>query len=114
MTIFQTCPLVGAYYVCCAPTSALVNQIYERWWQAEWRGDVERAVVKHLEPIRARARHVIREHRFVINELNRHPGVLMRNDAELEAMKKRMGKTGMEGFGSANLPPELHPTRSRR
>jgi hypothetical protein len=114
ITIFQTCPLVGAYYVCCAPTSALVNEIYDRWWHPGWRGDVERTVTRHLEPIRERARDVIHDHRFVIPGLERYPGVLKVNEKELEAMQARMGKTGMVGFGSHNMPPELNPTRPRR
>jgi hypothetical protein len=104
VTIFQTCPLVGAYYVCCAPTSALVNDIYGRFWEAGWRGEVEYTTAKHLEPVRERARHVIREHRFVIPGLERYPGVLTPNKAELKAMMERMGKTGMVGFGSDNMP----------
>lgn len=108
LTIFGICPLAGAYYVCCAPTSALVNDIYTRWWQPGWRGDVERTVVRHLDPIRDRARRVISDHRFVIKGLERYPGVLARNDKELEAMMQRMGKTGMEGFGYHNMPPVLN------
>lgn len=114
ITVFETCPLVGAYYVCCAPTSALVTEIYDRWWHPEWRGDVERTVTRHIEPIRERARHVIHEHRFVIPGLERYPGVLKVNEKELAAMHARMGKTGMVGFGSHNMPVELNPTRPRR
>ena len=86
--LFRICPLAGAYYVCCVPTSVLVNEILDRFWEGGWRGDVEYNVVNHIEPLREQARRVIAEHRFVIKGLERFPGVLSRNDAALAAMYK--------------------------
>ncbi|MEX2572545.1 MAG: hypothetical protein WD737_14690 [Gemmatimonadota bacterium] len=107
--VFETCPVMGAYYVCCVPTSALVNGIFERFRQFGWRDDVEHAVKKHIEPLRAQGRRLIREHRFVIPELQNSPGVLEVNKKKLKQMKKNKGKTGMVGFGSDSLPPILEP-----
>jgi hypothetical protein len=101
VTAFETCPILGCYYVCCVPTSVLVNEIFDRWWQGGWRGEVEHTVTKHVEPLRERARGLIRDHRFVIRELQYYPGVLAPNKEELAKMKARVGKSGMEGFGSA-------------
>lgn len=112
--VVETSPIVGAYYVCCAPTSVLVNEILERFGHAGWRGEVERTVVNHVEPIREQARRLIREHRFVIKGLETYPGVLTPNEKELDRMEKGRGRSGMEGFGSDSLPPELVATRPRR
>ncbi len=98
---FETCPILGAYYVCCVPTSVLVNQIFERWWQGGWQGDVEHSVTNHVEPMREQARRLIGSSRFVIRELLHYPGVLTPNKKALEEMASRVGKTGMEGRGPA-------------
>jgi hypothetical protein len=98
--LFKVCPLVGAYYVCCVPTSVLVNEIFDRWWDGGWRGDVEYNVVQHLEPLREQARRVIAEHRFVIKGLERFPGVLSRNDAKLEQMQQEY----LARMAQANAP----------
>lgn len=87
ITAFQTCPILGAYYVCCVPTSVLVNEIFERWWKGGWRGEVENVVTQHIEPLREQARRLIGEHRFVIHELQRYPGVLVPNQKAIEDMK---------------------------
>jgi hypothetical protein len=100
ITVFEACPMVGAYYVCCAPTSVLVNQILERWSQGGWMGEVEQNVHDHIEPMRAQARRLIREFRFVIPSLQNVPGVMAANKDELARMKERVGKSGMVGFSS--------------
>lgn len=103
--LFKVCPLVGAYYVCCVPTSVLVNEVLDRWWDGGWRGDVEYNLVKHVDPLREQARRVIAEHRFVIKGLERFPGVLSRNDDALEKMKQeylaRMAQANAPG------PPQI-------
>lgn len=100
ITVFEVCPMVGAYYVCCAPTSVLVNQILERWSQGGWQGEVEQNVRDHIEPMRAQARRLIREYRFVIPSLLNMPGVMAPNKDELARMKDNVGKSGMVGFSS--------------
>lgn len=84
--LFEICPLMGAYYICCVPTSVLNNEIFDRFFEGGWRGEVEQNVVKHIEPLREQARRVIADHRFVIKRLQRMPGVMQRNDAALAAM----------------------------
>lgn len=87
ITAFETCPILGAYYVCCVPTSVLVNEIFLRWWKGGWKGEVEKTVTKHIQPLREQARRLIGEHRFVIDELQRYPGVLAPNQKAIEEMK---------------------------
>ena len=101
VTAFETCPILGCYYVCCVPTSVLVNQIFDRWWKGGFRGEVEYSVTNQIAPLREQARRLIHEHRFLIRELQHYPGVLAPNKEELEKMAQKVGKTGMVGFGSS-------------
>jgi hypothetical protein len=110
ITVFQTCPIVGAYYVCCVPHSVLVNDVLTRFGQHGWKGDVERTVVRHIEPLREQGRRLIKAHRFIIRPLLTHPGVLGVNKKKLEEMANNVGKSKLEGvvgFGYDNLPPGL-------
>jgi hypothetical protein len=72
--IFDTSPLIGAYFVCCAPTSVLMEMILKEFGEAGW---MERAneAQRHLDPLKAAARGVIAEHRFEIRKLADYPGV---------------------------------------
>ncbi len=106
-TVFVASPIVGAYLVCCAPTSVLVNSVFDRFFEQGWRGNVERTVQRHIEPLRIQARRVVMEHRFWIPGLQNFPGMLVKNKKKLEAMEKRKGKSGMVGFGADNMPEEL-------
>ncbi len=107
-TIFEVCPIVGAYLLCCAPTSVIVNAIFDqRFGEAGWQNQVEVAVARHLTPLKAQARRLVEEHRFWIPELARFHGVLEVNDKKLKEMLKKKGTTGMVGFGSDNMPAAL-------
>lgn len=98
--IFEVCPLLGAYLVCCLPTSALMGLIFERFGERGWMDVAERTNERHLEPLRKKARKVIKEHRFEIRSLSRFPGVLDVNKGELEKMMKQFGTSGYEGFSN--------------
>ncbi|WP_254512683.1 hypothetical protein [Anatilimnocola floriformis] len=107
--LFAASPVTGAYLICCAPTSVLVNTVFDRFFQSGWKGDVERTVQKHIAPLQEQARRVIHEHRFWINGLQNFPGVLSVNKKKLDEMAARKGKTNMVGFGSDNMPAALQP-----
>jgi hypothetical protein len=98
--VFNDCPILGAYLVCCVPTSVMVNTIFDRFGQHGWRDEVEHAVQSNVTPLRATAASLIRDHRYQIPELMHFPGVLEVNKKKLKEMAARKGKTGMEGFGS--------------
>lgn len=98
--VFDVCPIVGAYLVCCAPTSVLVNTIFDRFFGRGWREDVEYTVETHIGPLREQARRVIQEHRFFIPALQNYPSVLQVNKKKLKEMAAKNGKTGIVGFGS--------------
>jgi hypothetical protein len=106
-SIFVECPIVGAYLVCCAPTSVLTNTIFDRFFVQGWQGDVERAVKQHHEPLKEQARRLIHEHRFWIPALQNFPGVMKVNQEKLKEMAKNAGKSKYEGFGSHNMPAAL-------
>ncbi len=53
--------------------------------------EVEDNVREHLEPLRERARCLIADSRFVIPSLQRMPGMMRPNAAELKRMKARVG-----------------------
>jgi hypothetical protein len=107
-SIFDVCPVVGAYLICCAPTSVMVNTIFEgRFGQHGWQSEVENAVKRHLEPLKEQAQRVVHEHRFWIPQLQSYPGILKRNEDKLKEMLARKGKSNMEGFGPDNLPAAL-------
>lgn len=94
--IFETCPLVGAYLVCCLPTSALMSLIFNRFGQAGWMDLAERTHRRHLEPLRDNARAVIKAHRFEIRSLARLPGVVEINEAEIKRMRKKAEETSQQ------------------
>ncbi|NRF67686.1 hypothetical protein HLB44_11885 [Aquincola sp. S2] len=106
--IFETCPVVGAYLICCAPTSVMCNAIFdERFGEVGWQDQVETAVRRHLGALREQARRVITAHRFWIPGLAHHAGLMAVNEKKLKQMLASKGKTGMVGFGSDNLPAAL-------
>jgi hypothetical protein len=102
-SIFEVCPIVGAYMICCVPTSVLVNAVLERFWEHGWRGEVEQAVAQHVVPLRKRAQSLVQEHRFVIPGLMNYPGLMEVNKEKLKEMMDRKGRTGMMG-GDRNDP----------
>jgi hypothetical protein len=93
--LFSACPLMGAYLVCCAPTSVLVNTIFDgdKFYQPGMMDVVERAVKRHVQPMREAARRLVNEHRMFIPELVYFPGLVEKNEAKLEQMMERKGKT---------------------
>jgi hypothetical protein len=104
--LFSACPLMGAYLVCCAPTSVLVNTIFDsdKFFQPGMMDVVERAVKRHVQPMRDAARRLATEHRMYIPALSHFPGMLERSKKKLKEMMKNKGKTdiGLEFFeGSA-------------
>jgi hypothetical protein len=104
--IFQDCPLLGAYLVCCAPTSVLVNTIFDRFGEHGWRGEVEYSVQNNINPLRETARALIRGHRYRITELQNFPGLMEVNKKKLKEMAAKKGKSeilGIVGFGSDDL-----------
>jgi len=103
-SIFVVCPIVGAYLVCCAPTSVLVNTVFDRFFEHGWKGDVEETVKRHIAPLQQQARRAIKHHRFWIPSLQNFPNMLGVNKKKLEEMAKKKGKTGMVGFGSDSMP----------
>lgn len=109
-TIFDASPIVGAYLICCVPASVLASAIFEDGFgQPGWQSRVEHAVATHHGPLKQQARRVVEAHRFWIPELYNSHGLLEVNKKKLEEMLEQKGKTGMEGFGSDNLPPGLRP-----
>jgi hypothetical protein len=107
--IFEVCPLLGAYLVCCLSTSGLMGLIFERFGQEGWMDVAERTNERHLEPLRQKTRAVIKEHHFEIRTLARFPGMLEVNKNALAEVKKRYveGQFSPEGFGPNNLPEGL-------
>lgn len=103
VSIFKECPIIGAYYVCCAPTSVLVNAVFTRWWKHGVKGEIERNVAHHVAPVRESARALIKDYRFEITTLKRFPGVLAENSDNLKAMEKNKGKSGMDSISGPAL-----------
>jgi hypothetical protein len=101
--VFEVCPLLGAYLVCCLPTSALMALIFDRFGEEGWMDVAERTSSKHLDPLRAKARSVIQEHRFEIRKLRTYPGVVATNEKELARMKASVGKSKYEGIAGPDI-----------
>ncbi len=104
--LFGACPVMGAYLVCCAPTSVLVNTIFDsdKFYQPGMMDVVERAVKRHVQPMREAARRLATDHRMYIPALANFPGMLEKNKKKLKEMMKKKGKTtiGLDHFeGSA-------------
>lgn len=99
--LFEANPLMGAYLICCVPTSVLVNTMLDskNFNQPGMMDKVENATKKHLKPLKSRARSLITEHRMYIPELQNYPGLLKKNKDSLKKMMENTGKTGMKGIG---------------
>ncbi len=61
---------------------------------------VERTVERHVNPMREAARRLVMEHRMYIPPLMNFPGLVKKNEDNLEAMLKKKGKTtiGLDHF----------------
>lgn len=102
ISIFETSPLVGCYWLNIPPNNVMLSGIYGKIGNADWQDSADDAH-KSLAPLREAARTVIGHHRFEIRGLRDNPGgMLMKpNLKELSRMQANVGKSGMEGFGSA-------------
>jgi hypothetical protein len=95
--LFSACPVMGAYLVCCAPTSVLVNTIFDgdKFYQPGMMDIVERAVKRHVQPMREAAYRLVTEHRMYIPALMNFPGLVKKNEDKLDQMMERKGKTAI-------------------
>jgi hypothetical protein len=87
LKIFSTCPLLGCYLLCCAPTSVIMNRLLKQVGDFGWKAQAEQIIKEHITPLRKNAWDVINNHRFEIPSLMRFQGMGEVNKAEL----KRMG-----------------------
>ncbi len=87
-SVFDKCPILGAYMICCAPSSVLMNGLIQTGPSVGWRGKAEHAWKNHWIPLRMEAQELIKNHRFVINSLANSPGVLDVNHENLDKMMK--------------------------
>ncbi|MCZ2723442.1 hypothetical protein O1D97_17955 [Marinomonas sp. 15G1-11] len=99
--LFEANPLMGAYFICCAPTSVLVNVMLSssNFNTPGMMDKVQYAVKKHIKPLKDTARKLTSDHRMYIPELQNFPGMLKQNKKKLSIMLDRKGKTGMIGLG---------------
>lgn len=95
MQLFQACPLAGAYFVCCANTSDIVNTLIspKNFGQPGMMAKVEWAVQKHIEPLRSQSRSLIDEHRMYFPHLyssvhGPNMGLAAANKKAIKKMKK--------------------------
>jgi hypothetical protein len=102
--VLEECPLLAAYLICCAPTSAMLSVVFKDFSQRGWLDKLEYEVQKCLVPLREQAGRVVREHRFIIEKLYRHPGCLEVNKAMLKDMEKRVGLADRRGDFSGRGP----------
>jgi len=101
ISIFETSPLVGCYWLNVAPNNVMLSGIYAKMGNGNWQDSATDAH-KALAPLREAARTVIGHHRFEIRGLRDNPGgMLMKpNLKELARMQANVGKSKMVGFGS--------------
>ena len=84
---FATSPLVGCYFVACAPTSVLMDLLQRRLGEEGWMDLGERAIQSHLAPLKAAAVELIHLSRFEITKLKSFPALMAPNKAKLQKMK---------------------------
>jgi hypothetical protein len=104
ISVVETCPLLGCYLICCLPTSALMALIVKRFGQTGWMDMAERTATHHIQPLREKARNVIKGHRFEITALARFPGLLTENEDEKRRMMENFGRSGMVGLSAKDFP----------
>jgi hypothetical protein len=95
--LFAASPLMGAYLVCCAPTSVIVNTVidYDTFARPGMMDKVERAVKTHIQPLKEVAQKLVKEHRMYIPELQKHAGIIEKNAGNLKKMAAATGKTAI-------------------
>ena len=103
--VFEANPLMGAYFVCCVPTSVFVNLMFstENFNKPGMMDKIERATKRHIGPIKEDAGSLVRKHRMFIPSLQRFPGVLKVNENNLKAMLENNGKSGLKGLGPGDF-----------
>ncbi len=96
-SLFSACPIMGAYFLCCVPTSVIVNTIFseDKFYAPGMQDKVEHAVKKHFKPLREQAQRFIKDHRLHIPELINFPGIVEVNKKNIASAIKRKGKTAL-------------------
>lgn len=80
-TVFDTCPLLGCYYLVCTNTSDVIDVMNENIGGEEWLNEVE-DLAKKLETLKKAARKMIDKHRYYFDNM---PNLKMSS----EMMKKK-------------------------
>lgn len=95
--LFAACPVMGAYFICCVPTSVIVNVLLssDKFYQPGMMDKVEHAVKNHIHPLREKAKTFVKEYRLLIPELANSPGLLDVNNKKLKQMMASKGKTAI-------------------
>lgn len=103
--VFEANPLIGAYFVCCVPTSVFVNLMFssENFNNPGMMDKIERATKRHIKPIKEDAGSLVRKHRMFFPSLQRYPGILKKNEKNLKAMLDNSGKSGLKGLGPGDF-----------
>ncbi|MEM6635663.1 MAG: hypothetical protein AAF667_07200 [Pseudomonadota bacterium] len=113
LEIFNTSPLVGCYFIACAPTSVVMDQIIGRIGQPGWMDLVERNR-KHLIPLKERAVALIHESRFEIRSLAKRPALVAPNKSKLHWMKWKPQNTTWDTHGRCGaVQPSTYGRRAR-
>lgn len=72
-TIFEKCPLLGAYFIACSDTSAIINMAVAKYGQLNWQYDVE-ILVKRMDKLLDASRELIRTSNFELLNLAQNKG----------------------------------------
>jgi hypothetical protein len=73
-TIFNTCPVLGCYYLLNATTSDIINFVSSEIGSFGWMDTIERMVREHINPIREQARRIVLESRFDLTGVGSNAG----------------------------------------
>jgi hypothetical protein len=103
--VFEKCPILGAYYIAVVPHSTLLNIMANHYGDIGWMDDSERLITRHINPLRERAAELVRQHRFVINELQSHAGLVKRNEKKIKKAMERAakGESEMDAIEGENI-----------
>jgi len=93
--IFGVHPLLGCYYVVCVPTSNVINILLADMGEDGWVQEVDR-MAKAFDPIKARARQIINDARFVIPNM---PNIAMAKPPK----DVKVPKGRIRGIGNPHL-----------
>lgn len=106
--VFEANPLIGAYFVCCVPTSVFVNLMFstENFNTPGMMDKIERATKRHIGPIKEDAAWLVRKHRMYFPSLQDFPALTKVNKDKLKAMMANNGKSGMVGLGPDDFDSE--------